>query len=829
MLRTAILVLVALCSVLVVCTAKATRAAAVLIDHESTDLTTLSQAVIERAKNNLHIGYGHTSHGSQLTTGMSGLVGFINGGGLGLSCPENFFAYNNGGSDGALDLHDCFQPGDLGNPDRTTWAARTRTYLDDPANSDVNVIIWSWCGQADTTESNIDLYLNTMSQLEVDYPNVRFVYMTGHVNGCSTTGNLFLRNQQIRDYCMANDKILYDFADIESWDPDGNYYGDKLVDDACNYDSDDNGSRDRNWATDWQSSHAEGDDWYSCSSAHSQPLNANRKAYAAWALWSEIAALPKTLTWDNDAGDSDWFNRLNWDPDDEPDASDHRIVLSGSPAAASDVSADSGGSITVDGAGCTLTVGGSLSVGTQGAGSLRIGNQAALHVGGTVAIGTGGTMEIGPGDAAMSAPLENSGTVNVQRGNTLTLSGAVTGPGSYTGRGTLVFEDSVSPGNGTALVPFAGDVRFSATATYEVETAGWDLDEVADPWDPVPPTGPINDRIHLEQGDATLGGRLDLIAREKLAPPQPSPARPEMDREWFGDQVRTLVSTEAAGMIHGRFDAIPQAQPERWFSDRIDPLTGEVQPGNWDQGHLGHGVFLTRGGPDAAGVEYTPRATLVHLFQAADGDTNGDRLICGTDIQQILAANKFGKTREELEAQEVWPAAWSEGDFDGNGVVNGSDISAILATNLFGAGPYTTPETVAAKGAAKPVQLIVTPEGLLLDAGAVTINGYVLTSRAGVFTGEAAENLGLFREDTDTLISGNLAFELRGKHWLGGVIGEEFSGVDPWKDLMLLYTVDGNPGLYPANLVVPEPDSLVLLGAALLAGLAGRFRRRRRP
>jgi hypothetical protein len=29
--------------------------------------------------------------------------------------------------------------------------------------------------------------------------------------------------------------------------------------------------------------------WYSCSSAHSQPLNANRKAYAAWWLWAVLA------------------------------------------------------------------------------------------------------------------------------------------------------------------------------------------------------------------------------------------------------------------------------------------------------------------------------------------------------------------------------------------------------------------------------------------------------------------------------------------------------------------------------------------------------------
>ncbi len=263
--------------------------AGIVVDHADTDITALTRAELQRAKDTLHIGYGHTSHGSQVTTGMTGLVGFANGGGLGLSLPTNFFAYNNGGAGGALDLHDYFQSGDLGSPNRTAWAARTRTYLNNPANDDVNVIMWSWCGQADTTAANIDLYLNTMNQLELDYDDVRFVYMTGHVNGCATTGNLFLRNQQIRDYCIANDKILYDFADLDSWDPDGAYYGDKLVQDSCAYDSDGNGSRDRNWALDWQGSHTVGVDWYSCSSAHSQALNANGKAYAAWALWVQLA------------------------------------------------------------------------------------------------------------------------------------------------------------------------------------------------------------------------------------------------------------------------------------------------------------------------------------------------------------------------------------------------------------------------------------------------------------------------------------------------------------------------------------------------------------
>lgn len=262
---------------------------AIIIDHTCTDITQIPESAINQAKATLHIGYGHTSHGSQLTTGMTGLVSFANGGGLGLSLPADIFAWNNGGTGGALDLHDKFMDGDLGDPDRTTWASRTREYLNTPANSDVNVIIWAWCWQADTTEGNIDLYLSLMNQLEMDYPVVTFVYMTGRTNGTGETGNLHLRNQQIRNYCETNGKVLYDFYDIECYDPDDNYFGDKLVNDFCDYDSDGDGIRDANWAIEWQSSHTEGVDWYTCVSAHSQPLNANRKAYAAWWLWARVA------------------------------------------------------------------------------------------------------------------------------------------------------------------------------------------------------------------------------------------------------------------------------------------------------------------------------------------------------------------------------------------------------------------------------------------------------------------------------------------------------------------------------------------------------------
>jgi hypothetical protein len=248
-----------------------------IINNTCTKLNSIPAEWITKAKQNLHIAYGHTSHGSQLTDGMTGLVSF----------KGSAYSWNNGGSGGALDLHDYAMSGDLGAPDKTTWATLTRNYL--AANTDVNVIIWSWCGQVSTaTEADITTYLNLMAALENDFKNVKFVYMTGHLDGSGLTGNLHLRNEQIRNYCKTNSKILFDFADIECYNPDGVYFGDKKPNDACDYDTNGDGSLDGNWATAWQNSHIQGTDWYTCSSAHSQPLNANQKAYAAWWLWARL-------------------------------------------------------------------------------------------------------------------------------------------------------------------------------------------------------------------------------------------------------------------------------------------------------------------------------------------------------------------------------------------------------------------------------------------------------------------------------------------------------------------------------------------------------------
>lgn len=261
--------------------------APIIADHSIANMVRLDEipdSEIIAAKNTLHIAYQHTSHGSQIIDGMNALPAFKEGNGG----TTDLYDYNSSFlHDGAMS-----SVADVGYPG---WDDATRDYLDDPANSDCNVIMWSWCGQASsqTEQSMIDHYLDPMNQLELEYPNVMFVYMTGHTDGTGLDGNLHLRNEQIRDFCVTNNKILFDFADIESYDPDGEYFGDKNVNDNCDWN---NGTHSGNWAIDWQVTHTEGVEWFSCNCAHSQALNGNMKSYAIWWLWAKLAGWEFTVS-----------------------------------------------------------------------------------------------------------------------------------------------------------------------------------------------------------------------------------------------------------------------------------------------------------------------------------------------------------------------------------------------------------------------------------------------------------------------------------------------------------------------------------------------------
>ncbi len=224
----------------------------VLAGHETVAAFELiPSTTLESIRSNYRIYYGHTSHGSQIITGLNILAA-------------------EAAEYAVPDFHEVRD--DLGHNGDVSWANATRSYLDGHPG-EYNVVMWSWCGGvSDNTEAGIQTYLDTMAQLEADYPDVVFVYMTGHLDGTGTNGNLYARNNQIRAYAVANDKVLFDFADIESYDPDGNHYP--------------GASDDCGWCSSWCANHS----CPTCGScAHSHCFNCYMKGKAFWWMMARIA------------------------------------------------------------------------------------------------------------------------------------------------------------------------------------------------------------------------------------------------------------------------------------------------------------------------------------------------------------------------------------------------------------------------------------------------------------------------------------------------------------------------------------------------------------
>lgn len=280
--------------------------AAIIIDHTCTDLSLVPSSYITAAKDTLRIGYSHTSHGSQLVTGIETFRGDPG--------TQYYYTYSGWGLDAGIFLNDYWGnaagAGDLGHYGDLAWRDATVQMLSLPDN-DRNVVIWSWCGGvSDNDEAGINAYLNAMNLLEQAYPAITFVYMTGHLDGTGSSGNLHIRNNQIRNYCLANDKILFDFADIESYDPSGLInYMELLALDSCYYDGNNNGNPwddSTNWALDWVTAfpgHPLSQLAATCGEcAHSEALNCVLKGRAFWWLmarlagWEGVAVTPTPIT-----------------------------------------------------------------------------------------------------------------------------------------------------------------------------------------------------------------------------------------------------------------------------------------------------------------------------------------------------------------------------------------------------------------------------------------------------------------------------------------------------------------------------------------------------
>lgn len=227
-----------------------------LVNHTSAnEFPEIPDSVISDCKVRFKVFHGHSEYGSQITTGMYTLL------------QENtLYQYFLNGL-----YYTEFQD-DLGTLGDTSWVFITRMGLDNPLNT-INVIMWAWGdGLASNTEAGVDTYLQTMTGLERQYPQIRFVYMTGQVDGTGDAGNTRARNNQIRDYCTENGKILFDIADIESYNPGDIFFADASA--ACE------------WCIDWCSTN-DCPDCAGCYNSHC--LNCYRQGQAFWWMLARLS------------------------------------------------------------------------------------------------------------------------------------------------------------------------------------------------------------------------------------------------------------------------------------------------------------------------------------------------------------------------------------------------------------------------------------------------------------------------------------------------------------------------------------------------------------
>ena len=196
-----------------------------LVDHNAAlAFNDIPDSCLTKART-LTMHYAHTSHGSRVLQGLSYLESRVDSTKYGYEVRTATTAGLPSGTN-VLKIYDGnnLNSGTYVTPELYWYSSdgisRTRSVVN---TGDYDYSMWAWCGQM-VYSSYINPYLTAMNNFEKDYsPNTRFILMTGHTDSGAWSAWQTNANT-IKNYARNNQMIIFDYGDIELYDPEGRYY-----------------------------------------------------------------------------------------------------------------------------------------------------------------------------------------------------------------------------------------------------------------------------------------------------------------------------------------------------------------------------------------------------------------------------------------------------------------------------------------------------------------------------------------------------------------------------------------------------------------------------